>query len=74
MESRVSGNCTRNIHSPPTPEKEVNRKENIAGKIARRRQIGKCMHDKENRDLSSKICRVSFDGISYDLLYCLRYF
>ena len=52
MESRVSGNCTRNIHSPPTPEKEVNRKENIAGKIARRRQIGKCMHDKENRDLS----------------------
>lgn len=67
MESRVSSNCARNIHSP---EKEVNRKENIAGKIARRRQIGKCMHDKENRDLSSKIYRVSFDGISYDLLYC----
>ena len=70
IESRVSSNCTRNIHSPPTPEKEVNRKENIAGKIARRRQIGKYMHDKENRDLSSKIYRVSFDGISYDLLYC----
>ena len=39
MESRVSSNCTRNIHRPSTPEKEVNWKENTAGKIAKRRQI-----------------------------------
>ena len=37
--SRVSNNCTRNIHRPSTPEKEVNWKENTAGKIAKRRQI-----------------------------------
>ena len=39
MESRVSSNCTRNIHRPSTPEKEVNLKENTAGKIVKRRQI-----------------------------------
>ena len=37
--SWVSSNCTRNIHRPSTPEKEVNWKENTAGKIAKRRQI-----------------------------------
>ena len=39
MGSRVSSNCTRNIHGPFTPEKEVKRKENIVGIIAKRRQI-----------------------------------
>ena len=39
MESRVSSNCTRNIHGPSAPEKEVNRKEDTPGKIAKRRQI-----------------------------------
>ena len=39
MESRVSSYCTRNIHRPSTPEKEVKRKENIVGLIAKRRQI-----------------------------------
>ena len=38
MESRVSSNCTRNIHWPPTAEKEVNRKGNALWKIAKRRQ------------------------------------
>ena len=38
MESRVSNKCTRNIYRPFTPEKEVNRKENTLGKIAKRRQ------------------------------------
>ena len=38
MESRVSSNCTRNIHWPPTAEKEVNRKGNTLWKIAKRRQ------------------------------------
>ena len=71
-----------------TPEKEVNRKENTEGKIAKRRQIatdskvnacsdidlGEVLFlyvpfsDKENRDLSSKIYRLSFEGISKDLL------
>ena len=39
MESRVSSNCTRNIHGPSAPEKEVNRNEDTPGKIAKRRQI-----------------------------------
>ena len=39
MESRVSRNCTRNIHRPSTPGKEVNWKENAVGKIAKRRQL-----------------------------------
>ena len=32
IESRVSSNCTYNIHRPSMPEKEVNQKENIEGK------------------------------------------
>ena len=85
MESWVSSNCTRNIHGPCTPEKEVNRKENTMGKIAKRQQIAKVnafldidvsevlIHyvtfcDRENKNLSSRINRVSFRGISYDLL------
>ena len=36
MESKVSRNCTGNIHRPSTPEKEVNRKKNTVGKIAKR--------------------------------------
>ena len=39
MESRVSRNCTRYIHRPSTPGKEVNWKENTVGKIAKRRQL-----------------------------------
>ena len=39
LESQVSSNCTRNTHRPSTPEKEVNRKENTVGKIAKRRLI-----------------------------------
>ena len=39
MESWVSSNCTSNIYRPSTPEKEVNRKEDTVGKIAKRRQI-----------------------------------
>ena len=58
-------------------EKEVNRKENAVGKIAKGQQVRKFKHaqiqpgevlfhyvmlcDKENRDLSSDIYRVSFD-------------
>ena len=41
MESRVSGNCIHNIHKPCAPEKEINRKGNTVGKIAKRRQIRK---------------------------------
>ena len=61
---------TSNIYRLSTPEKEVNRKENT-GKIAERRQIRKSTHalfhnvtscDDEDRDLSSKIYRVSFGG------------
>ena len=33
MESKVSSNCTRNIHRPSTPEKEVNRKENTVERL-----------------------------------------
>ena len=44
MESWVSSNCTRNIHWPSRPEREVNRKENTVGKIAKRRQIRKSTH------------------------------
>ena len=39
MESWVSSNCNSNIYRPSTPEKEVNRKEDTVGKIAKRRQI-----------------------------------
>ena len=41
MESRVSSNCTRNIHRPCPPEKEINRKGTTVGKIAKRRPIRK---------------------------------
>ena len=84
MVSRASSNCTRNIYRPSTPEKEVNRKENIVGKIAKRRQIATdskvyaysdidlgevlfhyvMFFEKESRDLSRRIYRVSFVGIS----------
>ena len=39
MESRVSSDCSRNIHRPSTHEKEANQKENTVGKIAKRPQI-----------------------------------
>ena len=66
MESRVSSNCTRNINRPSPPEKEVNRKENTVGKIAKKATDSKVhacsirLHYvilcyKENRDLSNKI-------------------
>ena len=60
-------------------KKEVNRKENTVEKIAKRRQIRKSTYaqtpisakfhyilfcGKENRDLSSKINRVSYNRIS----------
>ena len=41
MESKVSGNCIRNIHKPCAPDKEINRKGNTVGKIAKGRQIRK---------------------------------
>ena len=44
IKSRVSRNFYRNIHRPFTPEKEVNRKENTVGKIAKRLQIRKSTH------------------------------
>ena len=34
MESRVCSNCTRYVHRPSTPGKEVNRTENTVRKIA----------------------------------------
>ena len=79
MESRVSSNCTRNIHRPSTPEKEVNRKENTKdcqeatdSKVYAWSDIdlGEVLFhyvmfcDKENRDLWSKIYRVFLGGIS----------
>ena len=78
MESRVFSKCTRNIHRPSKPEKEVNRKENTVGKISHSLRksththiptLGKLIFcDKENRDLSSKIYHISFGGTSEDLL------
>lgn len=88
MECGVSSNCACKIHRLSTLEKEVNRKENTVGKIAKRRQIatdskvyacpskdlGEVLFHyvvfcyKENRDLSSNVYRVSFSGISQDLL------
>ena len=44
MKSRVSSNCTRSIHRPSTPEKEVNWKGDTVGKIAYRRKIRKSTH------------------------------
>ena len=44
IKSRVSRNFYRNIHKPSTPEKEVNRKENTVGKIAKRLQIRKYVY------------------------------
>ena len=44
METKVSRNCTLNIHRSSTPGKEANQKENTAGKIAKRRQIRKFTH------------------------------
>ena len=44
MESRVFSNCTRNIHRPSTPEKEVNEKKTPRERLAkgdRSRQIRK---------------------------------
>ena len=39
MESRICSNCTRYVHRPSTPGKEVNGTENTVRKIAKRRQI-----------------------------------
>ena len=44
IESRASSSCTRNIHRPSTSEKEVKRKENTVGKIAKGLQIRKFTH------------------------------
>ena len=75
MESRASSNCTRNIYRPSTAEKEVNRKENTVGKTATRRQIAtdSKVYAYSDTDLNEVLfhyvmLRVSFDGISYDLL------
>ena len=78
MESRVSSNCTRNISKPFVPEKEVNRKQNTDYACSDT-DLGELLLQyvlfcaKENRDLSSRIYRVSFDGISLDLLGRLTY-
>ena len=80
MESRVSSNCTRNIHRPSTSEREVNQKEN-AGKDcvkATESKVYACsdtdrgevlfhyvmLCDKGDKDLSSKIYRFSCGEIS----------
>ena len=42
MESWFSSNCTRNIHRPSKPEKEVNRKENTLGNIAKKAKVYSC--------------------------------
>ena len=54
MESRVSSNCTCNIHGPSAPEKEVNRKEDTPGKITKRQQIATDLkiYPYSNTDLS----------------------
>ena len=44
MDSRLSSNCTRNIHRPSSPDREVNRKENTVEKITKRRQNRKFTH------------------------------
>ena len=78
MESRVSGNCTRNISKPFVPKKVVNRKQNTDYACSDT-DLGELLLQyvlfcaKENRDLSSRIYRVSFDGISLDLLGRLTY-
>ena len=78
MESRVSINCTRNIHRPSTPEKmstekEISWKEKATdSKVYAYSDIdlGEVLFhyvmffEKESRDLSRKIYRVSFIGIS----------
>ena len=75
MESRVSGNCTRNISKPFVPEKVVNQKQNIDYACSDT-DLGEVLLQyvlfcaKENRELSS----ISFDGISLDLLGRLTYF
>ena len=79
MESRVSDNCTRNISKPFVPKKVVNRKQNTDYACSDT-DLGELLLQyvlfcaKENRDLSSRIYRVSFDGISLDLLGRLTYF
>ena len=59
MESRVSSNCTRNIHRPSTVEKEVNRNENTVGKIAKRRQLRKFTH-----------AQIQMLANFYSIMYC----
>ena len=79
MESRFSSNCSRDIHRCSTPGKKVSRKKNRGKDClkATDSKINACSDigigevlfhyvtfcDKENRDLSSKIYLVSFDGI-----------
>ena len=79
MESRVSSNCTCNIHRLSS-EKEVNWKENIVeihsgdSKVYAwtDTDLGEVLFyyvmfgNKENRDLLSKIYRISFGGTFYD--------
>ena len=78
MESRVSSNCTRNISKPFVPEKEVNRKQNTDYACSDT-DLGEVLFQyvlfcaKENRELSSRIYRLSFDGIPLDLLGRLTY-
>ena len=80
MECRVSSNCTRNIHRPSTPvkkrstEKKTQRERLPIGNS----KVYACLdidfsevlchyvmfNGKEIRDVSTKIFRLSFDGIS----------
>ena len=81
MESRVSNDCTFNIHRPSTPEKRGQPERKHRGKDCQKATDSKvdvCSDSdlgevpfhyilfcgKENRDLSSKINRVSYNRIS----------
>ena len=63
MECGVSSNCACKIHRLSTLEKEVNRKENTVGKIAKRRQIAtdSKVYACPSKDLGSRILNDRLD-------------
>ena len=68
MESRVSGNCTRNIHSPPTPEKEVNRKENIAERLPEGDRLESVCMTKKIGIFRARF--IGFPSMEFPMIYC----
>ena len=60
MESRVSSNCTRKIHRPCAPEKEINRKGNTVGKICQ-----KATDSKVYASLDTDLGEVSFHYVMF---------